>query len=111
MTLLQSSVSPMLATNGEFPMVTTHFDFDSVTRYTFAQTLIVLSPNEFSPTEQWSNGDQTDILIGIENYDEFTQANIDAGIVAYSVGIIYGMNGREMRECVTKQCIFRSVRR
>ena len=40
--------------------------------------------------ENWSNGDQTDILIGIENYDDFTQANIDAGVVAYSVGIIYG---------------------
>ena len=44
----------------------------------------------FIKGENWSNGDQTDILIGIENYDDFTQANIDAGVVAYSVGIIYG---------------------
>jgi len=57
--------------------------------YTFAQTFVVLSPNAYSPQGPWSNGDQTDILIGIENYDDFTQANIDAGVVAYSVGIIY----------------------
>lgn len=58
--------------------------------YTFAQTFVVLTPNSHSPKgENWSNGDQTDILIGIENYDDFTQANIDAGVVAYSVGIIY----------------------
>ena len=66
-------------------------------RYTFAQTFVVLTPNAYSPQgENWSNGDQTDILIGIENYDDFTQANIDAGVVAYSVGIIYGM------KCVLK---------
>ena len=59
----------------------------------------MLSPNEFSPkNENWSNGDQTDILIGIENYDDFTQANIDAGIVAYSVGIIYGMRTKYSEE-------------
>ena len=31
------------------------------------------------------------VLVGIENHDDFTQANIDSGRVAYSIGIIYGM--------------------
>ena len=35
------------------------------------------------------------ILIGIENDDDFTQANIDSGRVAYSVGIIYGMSSQK----------------
>ena len=58
--------------------------------YTFAQTLIVLEPNSATPTGPWTEGDVDNVLIGIENHDDFTQANIDSGRVAYSVGIIYG---------------------
>ena len=60
-----------------------------VIRYTFAQTLIVLTPNSASPQGPWTADEQTDILIGIENADEFTQANLDEKRIAYSVGVMY----------------------
>jgi len=63
--------------------------------YTFAQTLIVLEPNSATPTGPWTEGDVDNVLIGIENHDDFTQANIDSGRVAYSVGIIYGMSSQK----------------
>ena len=51
--------------------------------------MIVLEPNSATPTGPWTEGDVDNVLIGIENHDDFTQANIDSGRVAYSVGIIY----------------------
>ena len=54
--------------------------------------MIVLEPNSATPTGPWTEGDVDNVLIGIENHDDFTQANIDSGRVAYSVGIIYGMS-------------------
>jgi len=58
--------------------------------YTFAQTFIVLAPNSHSPSGPWTAGEVTDILVGIENYDEFTAEKVDSGEIAYSVGLIYG---------------------
>lgn len=63
--------------------------FGANQHYTFAQTLIVLEPNSATPTGPWKEGDIDNVLVGIENHDDFTQANIDSGRVAYSVGIIY----------------------
>jgi hypothetical protein len=64
-------------------------DYGANQWYTFAQTLIVLTPNSASPQGPWEAGEQTDILIGIENADDFTQANLDEKRIAYSVGVMY----------------------
>lgn len=56
--------------------------------YTFAQTMIVLTPNAMTPQGPFAVGDITNILVGIENVDELTQANIDSGMVNYSVGYL-----------------------
>lgn len=58
--------------------------------YTFAQSFIVLRPNALSPQGPFEVGSVTNVLIGIENASEFTQANIDLGVVAYSVGYLKG---------------------
>ena len=57
--------------------------------------MIVLEPNSATPTGPWTEGDVDNVLIGIENHDDFTQANIESGRVAYSVGIIYGMSSQK----------------
>ena len=57
--------------------------------------MIVLEPNSATPTGPWTEGDVDNVLIGIENHDDFTQANIDSGRVAYSVGIIYSKSLQE----------------
>jgi len=58
--------------------------------YSFAQTMIVLKPNAMSPQGPFSVGDVTNILVGIENVDDLTQANIDSGLVHYAVGYLNG---------------------
>lgn len=58
--------------------------------YTFATTLIALTPNAMSPQGPFSEGDITNVLIGLENISEMTQANIDSGMVHYSVGYLKG---------------------
>lgn len=57
--------------------------------YTFAQTIIVLTPNSASPVGPWAAEEQTDILIGIENADDFTQENLNSNRIQYSVGVMY----------------------
>lgn len=58
--------------------------------YTFAQTIIALKPNALSPAGPFAIGDVTNILIGLENIDTLTQANVDTGMINYSVGYISG---------------------
>jgi len=43
-----------------------------------------------SPPGPFTVGEVTDILIGLENISEMTQANIDSGLVDYSVGYLSG---------------------
>lgn len=58
--------------------------------YTFATTIIALKPNAMSPPGPFVQDEVTNILIGLENIDELTQANIDSGLVNYAVGYIPG---------------------
>jgi len=69
--------------------------------YTFAQTMIVLKPNAMSPQGPFTTGDVTNVLIGIENVGDLNQANIDAGVVAYSVGYLDGKGTTWDFSCIT----------
>ena len=48
-----------------------------------------------SPEGPFAVGEVTDILIGLENIDDLTQANIDSGMVAYSVGYLKGYKNED----------------
>ena len=47
-------------------------------RYTFAQTMIVLKPNAVSPQGPFTTGDVTNVLIGIENVGDLNQGLVQS---------------------------------